>query len=138
MCAALLVLGIMFTILSSRELLIRMFLTPPVAEVSTLLLFVMKELGGIMLMLAALLWLAARDPVRNIAIIDAFIFGFCVLAVTPNCAGDAADSRDLSRLTRLGAQCNSAGDRGHVVLAAAASTLRLARRMTIRVAARIP
>jgi hypothetical protein len=81
--AALLAVGSMFMIFSSKELLIHMFLMPPMAEVSTLLLFVVKELGGIMLMLAALMWLAARDPVRNVAIIDAFIFGFCVLAVTP-------------------------------------------------------
>ncbi|HET7206979.1 MAG TPA: hypothetical protein VFI95_10415 [Terriglobales bacterium] len=81
--AALLPVGSMFMIFSSKELLTRMFLMPPVAEVSTLLLFVVKELGGIMLMLGALMWLAARDPVRIVAVIDAFILGFCVLAVTP-------------------------------------------------------
>jgi hypothetical protein len=81
--AILLVVGSLFMIFSSKALLIRAFMHPPEAEVSTLLLFMVKELGGVMLMLSALLWFAARDPARNVAIIDALIIGFCVLAVTP-------------------------------------------------------
>ena len=81
--SVLLVVGSLFMIFSSKALLMRAFLRPPETEVSTLLLFVVKEMGGIMLMLSALLWFAARDPVRNVAIIDALIIGFCVLAVTP-------------------------------------------------------
>jgi hypothetical protein len=45
---------------------------PPELEVSTLLLLTLKEIGGVALMLAALLWFAARDPGRNVAIIDGF------------------------------------------------------------------
>ena len=35
------------------------------------------------LMLGVLLGLAARDPVRNVAIVDALIVGLCILSVTP-------------------------------------------------------
>ena len=42
-----------------------------------------KEMGGMVLMLGVLLWLASRDPVRNVAIVDALIVGLCILAVTP-------------------------------------------------------
>ena len=35
------------------------------------------------LMLGVLLGLAARDPVRNVAIVDALIVGLCILALTP-------------------------------------------------------
>ncbi len=79
----LLVVGSLFMIFAGKPLLWRAFMRPPEAELSTLLLFMVKEMGGIMLMLSALFWFAARDPVRNVAIIDAFIIGFCVLAVTP-------------------------------------------------------
>ena len=34
-------------------------------------------------MLSLLLYFAWRDPVRNVAIIDALIVGLCILAVTP-------------------------------------------------------
>ncbi len=34
-------------------------------------------------MLSVMLFLASRDPARNVAIIDAFTAGLCVLAVTP-------------------------------------------------------
>ena len=75
--------GSLVMIFSGKPLILRIFLRPPEAEVSTLLLFLLKELGGIMLMLAVLLWLAARDPVRNVAVIDALIVGLCILSVTP-------------------------------------------------------
>jgi len=51
--------------------------------VSTLLLSILKEMGGMVLMIGALLWLVSRNPVRNVAIVDALIAGLCVLAVTP-------------------------------------------------------
>ena len=35
------------------------------------------------LLLGVLLWLASRNPVRNVAIVDALIAGPCILAVTP-------------------------------------------------------
>ncbi len=34
-------------------------------------------------MLGVMLFLASRDPVRNVAIIDAFTVGLCILVVTP-------------------------------------------------------
>jgi hypothetical protein len=70
-------------IFGNKVVIMRLFMHPPELEVSTLLLFTLKEMGGVALMLAALLWFAARDPGRNVAIIDGFIVGFCVLAATP-------------------------------------------------------
>ena len=40
-------------------------------------------MGGFALMLSVMLFLAYRDPARNVAIIDALTVGLCVLAVTP-------------------------------------------------------
>jgi hypothetical protein len=73
----------------------RMFMQPPAGEVSTLMMFMTKEFGGVMLMLSALLWLAARDPVRNVAIIDAFIIGFITLTVTPLIARATLPLREI-------------------------------------------
>jgi hypothetical protein len=70
-------------IFAGKPLVVRVFLRPPEGEVSTLLLFLLKETGGFALMLSLLLWFAARDPVRNVAILDAVIVGLCILAVTP-------------------------------------------------------
>jgi hypothetical protein len=75
--------GSLLMIFAGKPLVVRVFLRPPDAEVSTLLLFVLKETGGFALMLSLLLWFAARDPVRNVAILDAVIVGLCILAVTP-------------------------------------------------------
>jgi hypothetical protein len=75
--------GGLLMILAEKPLIVRIFLRPPEGEVSTLLLSVLKEMGGMALMLAALLWLASRNPVRNVAIVDALIAGLCILAVTP-------------------------------------------------------
>ncbi len=69
--------------LADKELVLRVFLHPPAAEVSTLLMALLKEMGGVMLMLSVLLFLAARDPARNVAILDAFMVGLCILAITP-------------------------------------------------------
>lgn len=81
--AILLVVWGLLMIFGNKAMIMRMFVHPPEIEVSTLLLFTLKEVGGVALMLAALLWFAARDPMRNVAIIDAFIVGCCVFAVTP-------------------------------------------------------
>ena len=81
--AALIVVGGLLMIFSSRPLILWMFMHPPESEVSTLLLFLLKEMGGVMLMLSVLLFLAARDPARNVAILDALIVGLCILAITP-------------------------------------------------------
>jgi uncharacterized BrkB/YihY/UPF0761 family membrane protein len=69
-------------IFAGKPLMIRLFLSPPESEFSTLLLFTLKQLGGIILMFSVLCFYAARDPVRNVAIIDALIVGLCVLALT--------------------------------------------------------
>jgi len=62
---------------------VRIFLRPPEGEVTTLLLSLLKEMGGMVLMLGVLLWLASGDPVRNLAIVDALIAGLCILTLTP-------------------------------------------------------
>jgi hypothetical protein len=70
-------------IFSGKSLILSLFLHPPEAEVSTLLLFTLKEMGGFALMLAVMVFFAARDPVRNVAIIDALTVVLCILAITP-------------------------------------------------------
>lgn len=76
-------IGGMVLIFSSKPPILRLFLHPPEAEISTLFLFTLKEMGGFALMLGVMLFLASRDPVRNVAIIDAFTVGLCILAITP-------------------------------------------------------
>jgi hypothetical protein len=76
-------IGGLFMIFGSRELVIRVLLHPPEAEVSTLLLFLLKEMGGMVLMVSAILFRAARDPERNIAVVDGLIVGLLVLTITP-------------------------------------------------------
>ena len=73
----------LLAIFSGKPLAMRLFLNPPEAEISTLLLFVVKEAGGPLLMLSLMLFLASRDPVRNVAIIDSVTVGLCIMAVTP-------------------------------------------------------
>ncbi len=70
-------------VFSGKPLVMRFLLRPPETEVSTLLLFVMRELGGLALMLSVLFFFASRDPVRNVAIVNGFIVGLCILAITP-------------------------------------------------------
>jgi hypothetical protein len=79
----LLAIGALFMIFSSRALVVRVFLHPPEAEVSTLLLFLLKEMAGMVLMVSAMLFLASRDPERNVAVIEGLIVGLVVLAITP-------------------------------------------------------
>ena len=81
--SVLLAVGGVFMILASKPLIMRVFLRPPDSEVSTLLLFVLKEMGGFVLMLTVMLFFASRDPVRNAAIVDALIAGLVILALTP-------------------------------------------------------
>ena len=90
-----LAIGDLVMIFSGKELLMRMFMRPPVAELSTLMLFLTREFGGVMLLLSALLWFASRDPLRNVAIMDAFIIGFCILAVTPLISRAMLPLRDI-------------------------------------------
>ncbi len=75
--------GGLLLIFANKPLVVRLFLRPPDSEVSTLLLFLVKEMGGFSLLLSVLLFLASRDPGRNVAIVDAFIIGLCIFALTP-------------------------------------------------------
>jgi hypothetical protein len=70
-------------IFGDKALLMRVFLRPPESEFSTLLLSIVKEMGGMIVMLGLLFFFASRDPVRNVAIVDALIAGLCVLTFTP-------------------------------------------------------
>ena len=81
--SVLLATGALFMIFGNRGLVIRVFLHPLETEVSTLLLFFLKEMGGIVLMVSAILFLASRDPERNVAVVDGLIAGLVVLAITP-------------------------------------------------------
>ena len=73
----------MFLILSSKLLIMRMFVHPPESEISSSLLATLKEMGDLALMVSVMLFLASRDPGRNVAIIDAVSVGLCILAITP-------------------------------------------------------
>jgi len=81
--ATLVAVGGLSMVIGGRPLITRLFLQPPASEISTLLLFTLRELGGIALMLSIMLFFAARDPVRNVAIIHAFTAGLAILAITP-------------------------------------------------------
>ena len=75
-------IGGIVLVFSSKGIVLRVFLHPPESEVSTLLLAAIKEMGGLLLMLSTMLFLAARDPIRNVAIVDALAIGLGILAVT--------------------------------------------------------
>ena len=75
--------GGLILVFAGKPLMTRVLLRPPESEVSVLLLSLVKEMGGFILMLSVMLFLASRDPARNAAIIDAVIAGLCILAVTP-------------------------------------------------------
>ena len=79
----LMAIGGVLLIFSSKPLIVRVFMHPPELEISTLLLAALKEMGGLTLMLSVMLFLASRDPERNVAIINAVSVGLCILAVTP-------------------------------------------------------
>ena len=81
--SVLVLVGSLLMIFSGKPLMMRVLMRPPESEVSTLLLFVLNEMGGLFVMFSVLLFFASRDPVRNVAIIDAVIVGLCVLAITP-------------------------------------------------------
>jgi hypothetical protein len=82
-------------IFSSRPLIIRLLLRPPESEVSTLLLVALKEMGGLFLMLSVMLFFAYRNPVRNVALVNTFIVGLCILAFTPLWSLYTLDMRHL-------------------------------------------
>jgi hypothetical protein len=82
-------------VFSSKAFILRMFMHPPASEISTLLLAAVKEMGGLLLMLRVMLFLAACDPVRNVAIVDALAVGLCILAATPLVSLYTTDVRNL-------------------------------------------
>ncbi len=51
-------IGGMVLIFNNKSLILRLFSHPPAAEVSTLLLFTLKEMGGFALMVGVMLFLA--------------------------------------------------------------------------------
>ena len=75
--------GGLLMIFAEKPLMVRILLRPPEGEVTTLLLSLLKETGGMVLMLGVLLWLASRNPLRNVAIVDGLVVGLCILAATP-------------------------------------------------------
>lgn len=99
----LLAVGALFMIFGSRPLIVRVFMHPPESEGSTLLLFVLKEMGGLVLMLGGILVLASRDPERNVAIIYAFVAGLCILVSHLYCLLRCWTSRESIRGTSSGA-----------------------------------
>ena len=70
-------------IFGGKTLVMWALMHPPEREVSNLFLMMMKQMGGIFLMLSLMLYWTFRDPVKNIAIFDAFLFGLTILALTP-------------------------------------------------------
>jgi hypothetical protein len=81
--SSLLALAGVLLIFSDKALIMRMLMHPPASEISTLLLAALKEMGGLALALSVMLFLASRDPVGNVAIIDGMTAGLCILAITP-------------------------------------------------------
>jgi hypothetical protein len=79
----LLAAGGVLMIFSSKPLIMRVFMHPPESEISTLLLAALKEMGGLALMVSVMLFLASRDPERNVAVVDGLIVGLVILGVTP-------------------------------------------------------
>jgi hypothetical protein len=55
------VAGGLLMIFAEKPLMVRILLRPPEGEVTTLLLSLLKETGGMVLMLGVLLWLASRN-----------------------------------------------------------------------------
>ena len=79
----LLAIGGVLMIFSSKSLIMRVFMHPPESEISTLFLAALKEMGGLALMVSVMLFLASRDPERNVAVVDGLIVGLAILGVTP-------------------------------------------------------
>jgi len=75
--------GGLLLIFASKPFLWRVLLRPPESEITTLFLLMTKEFGGAALGFSLMLFFASRDPVRNVAIVNACIVGLCILAFTP-------------------------------------------------------
>ncbi len=76
--SVLMVAGGVLLIFSSKLLIARLFLHPPEAEISTLLLFTLKEMGGFALMLSVMhcaCWRSRRSSLSTCSISRASILG---------------------------------------------------------------
>ena len=82
LCLLMAIEGVLLLV-STKQVIERVFLYPPQIEISKLLLASLKEVSALVLMLAVLLFFASRDPERNVAIIDALAVGLCIAAITP-------------------------------------------------------
>jgi hypothetical protein len=102
--AGLIALAGLVMILATRALLMTVFLHPPESEMSLLLLAGLKELGGLAVMVGLFLFFGARDPVRNVAIIDGFIVGLVILTVTPLLSLATLDVQRLDPSALIGAR----------------------------------
>ena len=87
--------GGLLMILVGKPFLARLMLNPPPGELSTLFVFAMKEMGGILVWMSFILYVVYRDPVRHARVIDASIVGLCVLAVTSPLSLYTTDIRSL-------------------------------------------
>jgi len=85
----------LFLIASNKSLILYFSPRLPESEITTQLLIMAKQWGGLSLTLGLMLYLASRDPVRNVAIIDAFIVGLCILALLPIASLYTLDVRRL-------------------------------------------
>src|SRR5439155_14576603 len=94
--ALLTLVGSLLLIFSDRPLMLRVLVRPPESEVSTLLLFIVREMGGLFLMFGVLLFLASRDR----------------CATWPSFSLDARHSHTLSCVPRLGMLRRTAGYSG--------------------------
>jgi len=104
--------GGLFMIFGNRGLVIGVFLHPPEAEVSTLLLFLLKEMGGMVLMVTAMLFRASRDPV-----VEGLIVGLVILAMTPLLSLRSLDIQRSHPITgHLAANADSQGESGEWVV----------------------
>jgi hypothetical protein len=93
----------------------------PDTEVSTLLLFLMRELGGLALVLSVLFFFGSRNPVRNVAIVNANCGPLHPGNYTVAVGLYAGHSPTLSWLLNLGAIADSVGT-GSCALFHAAAT----------------
>lgn len=105
----------------SKSFLVRLPLSPPENEISDLFLFLLREMGGLVLMLSLLVFYASRDPARNVAIIDALIAGLLRIGrYVPAVAVYAGPPTVLPSLSVLGTLRCPVGDSSTALLFAAA------------------
>ncbi len=70
-------------IFGGKLFIMRLFSQPLNPEVTTTILLIWAEWGCLDIALGLMLYFAFRDPVRNVAILDAIIVGLCLGALVP-------------------------------------------------------